>query len=753
MNMNVISSARQGAFAKKRRGTGLALLAMFTWLAVTAAAGPSGFVLQTRPDYFGDPYLSTNAAGQVSLVMNKELSETNAEYQAKVSALAARETPDAGDARSFLAAAVQKAAEVRTATARLFHQSPSPAAGTGPPQTSPSSARSPSAANGDFQEQAVQLSYKIQRWLLFTLVSLFLLRRIWRYFREVRDDDDFSNRLTTLAAAHRWIFPVYIILLAAVAAAEFMQIGNLFFSLSVLMLASSLRGYYCEGDFADFPKCQKVHLGLSLLLVALGWSVGFDNYLADLSTWSNGHGLRAGILGWILLALLTRALRGFVNGPDLEGQRAYVAALLAAFLFTGSAGSVVGGLVWVRIGWRDSVWHGCAAGASFAAFLLGAALFVSRNPVFLQVMGGTAIDMFLPRFFGQKVFRQRHLPSLLLLQHWREHGDVEKAWQTAQAHLVREPRALPLWLFALETSVLFRRQPGDALPILNRLCTTDAFSHDHRMVAVAKMEEWMSEAGFAFDRARFNIERPPLEPTALAGQIEQKCRDGQASEAAAMLRAVLAEDSLNEAAFIQLIRIYCQDLKNRRGAEQLIVEASETFSPKLLAYLGRTLDEWIQLPIRSTVQRKGFLHWLFPPAPKPPRPEKLSVTAPPITQKPRTAETDNGMDSYLERVRLSHGKPPDTSGIFDPAERLLAERRLGTAVELIKKQAEAAPDDFEVWLRYAEAHGHHCGDPAAAEKIIRQMERSGRFKKAQMKKAHNRLKKWWKQHATHENNW
>jgi thioredoxin-like negative regulator of GroEL len=105
------------------------------------------------------------------------------------------------------------------------------------------------------------------------------------------------------------------------------------------------------------------------------------------------------------------------------------------------------------------------------------------------------------------------------------------------------------------------------------------------------------------------------------------------------------------------------------------------------------------------------------------------------------------MESYLHRVKEAQGKPADTSGVIDPIEKLLLERRLGTAVEMIKQQAEAAPDDFDLWLRYAEAHGHHCGNPAAAEKIILQMERSGHFKKAQLRKAHNRLKKWHKQHA------
>ena len=102
------------------------------------------------------------------------------------------------------------------------------------------------------------------------------------------------------------------------------------------------------------------------------------------------------------------------------------------------------------------------------------------------------------------------------------------------------------------------------------------------------------------------------------------------------MREVLAEDSLNEAAFIQLIRVYCQDLKNRRGAQRLVAGAADTFSPKLLAYLNLTLDEWIQMPTRSMVQHRGWLAWLLPPNPSQLQPQKLAITPPPITQKPRS---------------------------------------------------------------------------------------------------------------------
>jgi hypothetical protein len=67
--------------------------------------------------------------------------------------------------------------------------------------------------------------------------------------------------------------------------------------------------------------------------------------------------------------------------------------------------------------------------------------------------------------------------------------------------------------------------------------------------------------------------------------------------------------------------------------------------------------------------------------------------------------------------------------------------------------AEAEPKNFDLWLRYAEAHGDHCGNTQSAEKIIERMDRSGHFKKAQMRKANNQLKKWRKNHPTEMSGW
>lgn len=621
--------------------------------------------------------------------------------------------------------------------------------GTAPPATAKTSAqiRQPQpgaepAGNGSSRPDFVG------RWLLFGLVAAFLARRIWRYFYEEEDDDDFANHLATLAVAHRWVFPVYMILLTAVAVAEFFQFGSFYFSVSVLLLASSLRRYYCEADFSGHPFAQKIHFASSLALVGFAWTIGHGHSPQDPGTW-----FRWPVNAWTLALLVIRGFNGFYNDSDLAHHRQALGYFLGGFLICGAIGGTFGYTAAASDGYANP-WSGAAIFGILACCPLGLLFWRWWIKVAQDRLDGGLFDvLFAEASFSEKPKRPKHLPDVQLLRHWRDHGEIEKAWQTAEGHLFKEPRALPVWLFALETAVLFRRKPDDAKRILGRLCATEEIHYDHRTVAVAQVQGWMEAAGFQFDPAQFKIERPRLLPTELTNKVEEKIREGRFGEAAVILRDVLQDDCLNEPAFVQLVRLYCQDLKNRPAAERLIAEARDTFGPKLLDFLERSLDEWIKLPIRSSVKPKKFFGWLRRSEPVEPPSKKLSITSPPITRAAPRVQASDPMDSYLDRVKQSQDKPPVAFGVVDPVEKLLLERRLGTAVEILKEQAEAAPDDFDLWLRYAGAHGHHCGNPTAAEKIIRKMEGSGHFKKAQLKKAYNQLKKWRKNHAGHQDNW
>lgn len=230
-------------------------------------------------------------------------------------------------------------------------------------------------------------------------------------------------------------------------------------------------------------------------------------------------------------------------------------------------------------------------------------------------------------------------------------------------------------------------------------------------------------------------------------QVEEKCRAGKINEAAKLLNAILAKDSLNEAAFILLVRLYAQDLKKRAVARKLIEERRETFSPNLLEFLESSLDEWAQLPSRGNVGSTGRFGRIFIPNFQNSKPHKITLKSNPALAEPKKPDP---IEAYLERVKQAWSEPsPMLNQPQDSIEKLVHERRFGTAIEQLKEQADAHPKDFVIWLRYAEVHGNHCGEISMAEKIIQQMERSRNFKEAEIKDAYASLNHWREKHPRH----
>ena len=497
---------------------------------------------------------STLSPYRVCVVMNPALA-TNRDYMDKVTALVTN-FPDQQDEWANIQAATGNARQGNSPVAQIsqtlklesFQQNSSQVL-----------TRIKDAVAQGWQSDAAtkdggRVLQWFQRWFVFVLVALFVARKVWRYFREVEEDDDFADHLTTLAAAYRWVFPVYLALLILVAVTEYVQAGNLFFSLSVLFLASSIRRYYCEGNFADHPRAQKLHLALRLLLAWLGWVQGHDNYLTDLHTWFHWH-----VFVWVMLALATMVFSLFYNNFDLAEHRKELYFFLGGFAVCGILGGAGGCFFWVkylpimsrdipRLAAYGSPGRAALVCGILACLPLAAYFYRWTKSVSEQVADRTIYDIiFSTNAFSEKIRKQRHLPSVLLLRHWRDHGNVEKAWQTAQAHLFKEARALPVWLFAMETAVLYRRKPDDALKLLARLCAIKEFPHDQRVVAVGLMQGWMEAAGFAFDAASFKIVQSPLQPAELTNQVEQKCREGRFGEAVIMLNASAGKGFLERA--------------------------------------------------------------------------------------------------------------------------------------------------------------------------------------------------------------
>ena len=344
---------------------------------MTAArsSASSGYVPQPQADWPGDPCLVTNPAGPIHLIFNPDRYSSDAAYRNKTDALALQVSAasiPSGDAFAPVADPLNTAAANRRDAALL--QSTVQSTGLG----DAISARAPSAnyatpSAGRWKPELATppnagFSWLLffQRWCVFIVATLLLLRTIWRFFFEVEEDDDFANYLATLATTYRWVFPVYLIMLLSVVVLEFLQIGNLFFSLAILGLALSIRQYYCVGDFINHPKAQKIHLAMRFSLIWLGWIQAPDAYLSNLSCWQQQP-----VIAWLALALATIAFSQFYNSSDLAAHRKGLYFFLWGFLILGIFGGGVGYLIWIKSDAAVSARHFIISTAIFACLPLG----------------------------------------------------------------------------------------------------------------------------------------------------------------------------------------------------------------------------------------------------------------------------------------------------------------------------------------------------------------------------------------------
>jgi lipopolysaccharide biosynthesis regulator YciM len=72
----------------------------------------------------------------------------------------------------------------------------------------------------------------------------------------------------------------------------------------------------------------------------------------------------------------------------------------------------------------------------------------------------------------------------------------------------------------------------------------------------------------------------------------------------------------------------------------------------------------------------------------------------------------------------------------------LAQRYLGTAVEVLEQKTGEQPQDFDLWLKFAEVYAVHCGNVNRAEKIIQRVIANPDFSAEQIQFAKARLKEW-----------
>ena len=84
-------------------------------------------------------------------------------------------------------------------------------------------------------------------------------------------------------------------------------------------------------------------------------------------------------------------------------------------------------------------------------------------------------------------------------------------------------------------------------------------------------------------------------------------------------------------------------------------------------------------------------------------------------------------------------------------DELIARKRFGSAIEVLKATLQQRPDDFDLWLKLAEVNGRHCGSMQQVENIIKLLEGDPRFQPGQVQTLRVKLEEWrteWKMPKT-----
>jgi tetratricopeptide (TPR) repeat protein len=160
---------------------------------------------------------------------------------------------------------------------------------------------------------------------------------------------------------------------------------------------------------------------------------------------------------------------------------------------------------------------------------------------------------------------------------------------------------------------------------------------------------------------------------------------GKFDEAAAVLNSLLAENPSNVDAALMLMRLYAQDLRRSDKAAEVLraLEQQPHIPSGHIDYARRSIQDW---------QRKK--------------------SAPEIVALPESVD------------------------------ELIACGYLGTAIDVLERKVKEQPDDFDSWLKLAEAQGLHSANIHRAEKIVQKIENNRSFSAEQIQTAKVKLKEW-----------
>lgn len=212
--------------------------------------------------------------------------------------------------------------------------------------------------------------------------------------------------------------------------------------------------------------------------------------------------------------------------------------------------------------------------------------------------------------------------------------------------------------------------------------------HEEAVQLCAALRESGGASGQVLDtmlaRAGIAVESPRLSKP--LNDAHRARMAGNFAEAEGILNSLLAENPSDVEAAMMLMRLYAQDLRRIDKAREVLraLHLQPHVSSAHIEYAERSLNDWSQ----------------------PPKPEPAPQLLP------------------------------------ESVDALLAGGFLGSAIETLERTTAEQPDDFDSWLKLAEAYAVYSANVPRAEKIIRQIEGNRAFSAEQIQAAKAKLAEW-----------
>jgi hypothetical protein len=402
---------------------------------------------------------------------------------------------------------------------------------------------------------------------------------------------------------------------------------------------------------------------------------------------------------------------------------------------------LVAWLVWVVTGNR----YAAVAACIFLVFGLLWLLTKILNRAFNDYLGGLIFDLvFSEGPFALIAAPERKLPNLKLLQHWREAGLVGKAYRRARRGLEDRKEALPIWLFAMETAAVHRKDMPAAIGMLRRLCACKLIEDDQKEFAFHQLKGWAALQGghlpFRLSRNRC----APTRPLASLTEVSRLVDRGDYDAAESVLARIIGDEPENLAASVMLVRLHGQYRHDREKAERVLDQlAKQPFTPEaMVEYLRRSIEEWFSPGALAPEGPPKAETPLAPPGSRKHTPVRITLEAPAICRPANAAPDSSNPDT------AAPGKPVEiTQGLSATVANLVADGRLGTAVEELEARVRQDPRNLETLLELAQVHILNCDTLKPAERIFNRIELDPRFDPDAKEMARSKLKEWRNQYA------